>query len=125
MQELVFKLKVYVFYYLEYIGSTTIAKIVKSRLTKPKKDKEIERKRAICLGCSFNSNNSRKKLSYKFFLILLSDFYSWFTGNSKVDNLGNCTICGCSTFYSTIYENEHYCKHPNGSQWKRVNLKNN
>lgn len=89
--------------------------ILKSRFTKPKTDKEIERKRAICSGCEFNSNNLSKPSVYKLFLILLSDFYSWITGNKKEDNLGNCNICTCSIFYSTIYESEEHC--PKG-KWK-------
>lgn len=92
--------------------------IIKSRFIKPKKDNEIERKRAICSGCKYNSNNSSKKFSYKIFLTSLSDFYSFITGNRKVDNLGNCLACtGCSIFYKTLYSSE-LCKHPEGSQWE-------
>lgn len=81
--------------------------IIKSRLQKPKTDKEIERKRAICLGCEFNSNNLRKLSTYKLFLTSLSDFYSWITGNKDEDTLGNCTKCsGCSVYFKSLYSSE-------------------
>lgn len=81
--------------------------IIKSRLTKPKTDKEIERKRAICLGCEYNSNNLRKLSTYKLFLASLSDFYSWVTGNKEEDNLGNCTACEmCSVYYKSMFSEE-------------------
>lgn len=96
--------------------------IIKSRLQKPKTDKEIERKRAICLGCEFNSNNLRKLSTYKLFLASLSDFYSWITGNKEEDNLGVCTACSsCSIFYKSQFELE--CPHPEGDKWKIMNTK--
>lgn len=110
------KLKIYILYYLEYLENTTLFTIIKSRFIKPKEDNEIERKRAICSGCKYNSNNSRKKFSYKFFLTSLSDFYSFITGNRKVDNLGSCNSCGCSVYYKSIYED--VCPAPEGDKWQ-------
>lgn len=94
--------------------------IIKSRFTKTKIDKEVERKRAICLGCEFNSNNISKTSAYKLFLILLSDFYSWITGNRKEDNLGNCTKCSsCSVYYKSLYSSET-CPL---DKWNKINKK--
>ena len=101
--------------------------IIKSRLQKPRIDKEIERKRAICLGCEFNSNNLRKLSTYKLFLTSLSDFYSFavrkektatelkkslsnlysrIAGKKEEDNLGDCDLCGCSIFYKSQFPEE-------------------
>lgn len=92
--------------------------IIKSRLTKPKTDKEIERKRAICASCEYNTKNMEKISLYKKVLKSLSDFYSRISGNAEDDVLGNCSICTCSVFYATIYENEDYCKK---GKWKTIN----
>lgn len=97
--------------------------IIKSRLKKPKTDKEIERKRAICLGCEFNSNNLRKLSAYKLFLASLSDFYSWITGNKEEDNLGVCTVCLCSLYYKT-QTNSEKCEHPQGDKWNQNKKEN-
>lgn len=79
--------------------------IIKSRLTKPKTDKEIERKRAICASCEYNSKNMENISIYKKALKSLSDFYSRITGNADEDNLGNCTFCNsCSIFYKSLLE---------------------
>ena len=96
--------------------------IIKSRFTKPKESKEIKRRREICLGCEYNSNNISKLSTYKSFLASLSTFYSWITGNKDEDTLGNCTACeSCSVYYKTSYEKD--CPHPKGDKWKRVNIK--
>lgn len=110
--------------------------IIKSRLQKPKTDTEIERKRAICLGCEFNSNNLRKLSTYKLFLAslselykyiarkekttvelkkTLSDLYSKIMGKEDEDNLSSCNYCGCSIYYKTILED--ICPHPKGDKW--------
>ena len=89
--------------------------IIKSRFTKPKESKEIKRRREICLGCEYNSNNISKLSTYKSFLASLSAFYSWITGNKDEDTLGNCTACGCSIFFKSL---EPYEKCPK-EKWKR------
>ena len=109
--------KIYEVPFLQQLENTTIVTIIKSRFIKPKIDKEIERKRAICLGCEYNSNNLRRLSIFKSFLSSLSDFYSWITGNKKLDVLGICTACtGCSIYYKTIYEK--ICPHPEGDKWQ-------
>ena len=95
--------------------------IIKSRFTKPKESKEIKRRREICLGCEYNSNNISKLSTYKSFLASLSTFYSSITGNKDEDTLGNCGVCGCSVYYKSLLEDE--CPHPKGDKWKRVNIK--
>lgn len=77
--------------------------ILKSRFTKPKESKEIKRRREICLGCEYNSNNISKLSTYKLFLASLSAFYSWITGNKDEDTLGNCTYCGCSVYFKSMF----------------------
>ncbi len=85
-----------------------IITIIKSRLIKPKEDKEIKRRREICSGCCYNSNNSRSLSNYKLFLASLSNFYSWLTDNSEEDVLGNCLKCSsCSIFYKTMMKEEN------------------
>ena len=111
------RLKIYILYFLEYLKNTTIITIIKSRFIKPKIDKEIERKRAICLGCEYNSNNLRRLSIFKSFLSSLSDFYSWVTGNKKVDVLGVCNICSCSLYFKTLFNSEK-CEYPSGSRWE-------
>ena len=112
--------------------------IIKSRFTKPKESKEIKRRREICLGCEYNSNNISKLSTYKSFLASLSAFYSWITGKEKTsvelkkalsnlyskiagkeeeDSLNECNYCGCSIYYKTMYET--VCPHPKGDKWKK------
>lgn len=94
-----------------------IITIIKSRLTKPRTDKEIERKRAICASCEYNTKNMEKISLYKRVLKSLSDFYSWVMNKKDEDNLGNCEACSsCSIFYKSIYETE--CPHPKTDKWK-------
>jgi len=80
--------------------------IIKSRFTKPKEDKETERKRKICKSCEFNSLNARKIKLGKKVLIKLSDFYSWISGKKEEDNLGSCTACGCSIYFKLLMSSE-------------------
>lgn len=85
----------------------TLIKIIKSRFTKPKTNKEIERKRSICKVCEFNSLNAEKIELKKELLKKLSDFYSWITGKAEEDNLGNCTFCSsCSIYYKILMSDE-------------------
>lgn len=81
--------------------------ILKSRFTKPKESKEIKRRREICLGCEYNSNNISKLSTYKLFLASLSNFYSWITGNKDEDTLGNCEKCSsCSVYFKSMFKEE-------------------
>jgi hypothetical protein len=93
--------------------------IILSRIKKPKEDKETARKREICRTCEYNSKNIEKIPLKKLLIKKLSDFYSYIMGRADEDNLGNCSLCGCSTFYSTIYEDENHC--PEG-KWKKNKL---
>ena len=91
--------------------------IIKSRFTKPKESKEIKRRREICLGCEYNSNNISKLSTYKSFLASLSTFYSWITGNKDEDTLGNCLACGCSIFFKSGEKSED-CVKGKWDRWK-------
>ena len=91
--------------------------IIKSRFTKPKESKEIKRRREICLGCEYNSNNISKLSTYKSFLASLSAFYSWITGNKDEDTLGNCTACSCSIFFKSSEKYED-CVKGKGDKWE-------
>jgi hypothetical protein len=96
-----------------------IKTVILSRFNKKstQEEIEIERKRAICKGCEFNSKNSDKIRIDKLILKKLSDFYSLITGNREEDSLGSCNSCGCSIFYKSKYELE--CPHPKGNKWKK------
>lgn len=79
-----------------------IRTIVLSRFKKENQEEWVEVRRSICKSCVFNSKNQEKIKLNKRVLILLSDFYSFITGNKKKDNLGNCTYCqSCSIYYLT------------------------
>jgi len=83
----------------------TIKIIILSRFKKSKEDEETLRKRKICKGCEFNSLNVEKIPIKKRILKKLSDFYSWITGKSEDDVLGNCTFCSsCSIYYKILME---------------------
>lgn len=76
--------------------------IILSRFTKTKEDEETLRRRKICKSCEFNSLNVKKIPRKKRMLKKISDFYSWITGNSEEDNLGNCLACeACSLYFKT------------------------
>jgi hypothetical protein len=96
---------------------TIFRTILQSRFKKTNESDDVERKRAICKKCEYNSLNLQKIEFKKRALIKLSDFYSWITGNKKKDNLGNCTSCdSCSILYKTV--DEQYCPHPTEDKWK-------
>lgn len=78
-----------------------IKTIVLSRFKKENQEEWVEVRRKICKVCPYNSKNQAKVKFKKRVLIYLSDFYSFITGNKERDNLGNCTLCGCSLFYKT------------------------
>lgn len=79
--------------------------IILSRIKNPKEDKETSRKREICRTCEYNSKNIEKIPLKKLLIKKLSDFYSYIMGRADEDNLGNCTLCGCSVYYKSLYEN--------------------
>lgn len=77
--------------------------IVLSRFKKENQEEWVEVRRSICKPCVFNSKNQEKIKFNKRVLILLSDFYSFITGNKEKDNLGNCTACeSCSIAFKTL-----------------------
>lgn len=81
--------------------------IIKSRLKKPKEDKEVLRKRSICKDCEFNSLNMEKLPFKKLIIKKLSNFYSFIAGKSEEDNLGNCTACeSCSIYFKILMSDE-------------------
>lgn len=86
-----------------------ISRIIKSRFKKNKEEDWVEKRRQTCKACPYNSKNVEKIPFDKRVIIYLSDFYSWICGKKKEDNLGNCTYCGCSIFYSSSEEFER-CK---------------
>jgi len=94
-------------FYKTTIMWKTLKTIILSRLTKPKEDKEVLRKRKICKGCSYNSLNVEKIPLKKLIVIKVSDFYSWITDKGEDDILGNCTDCGCSVYYKSQEELEN------------------
>jgi ribosomal protein S24E len=95
-----------------------ILTIIKSRFKKNKEEEDwVLKRREICKLCKYNSKNAEKIEITKKLIIKLSDFYSFITGKKQEDNLGNCTICGCSLFYLTS-EKESYCKK---EFWKEEN----
>lgn len=100
-----------------------IIKIILSRLKKPKPSKLVEYKRAICKNCEYNTLNLECIPPIKLTIKKLSDLYSWITGNSKVDVLGNCAACEvCSIYYKSRDEDE--CPHPDGDKWKSIYIQN-
>lgn len=80
--------------------------IILSRIKKPKISKLVEYRREVCKNCEYNTLNLEHIPPIKLIIKKLSDFYSWITGNSDVDVLGNCGKCGCSIFYKTRDEDE-------------------
>jgi hypothetical protein len=95
----------------------TLKTIILSRLTKPKENKEVLRKRKICKDCDYNSSNMINIPLKKQIFKKLSDYFSLIAGKKEEDNLSNCEAClSCSIFYKTIYEED--CPHPQGDKWK-------
>lgn len=82
--------------------------IIKSRFSTPEEDENTLHRRRICKDCPFNSVNTNtiplKQRVVKYF----SDLYSKITRREEEDNLGNCTVCGCSIYYKTAVDFE-YC----------------
>ena len=104
---------------------TGFKKIVLSRFNNKKLDLKIIEKRKVCKNCEYNSINIDMVVvkKYKVFLKILSDFYSWITGNADRDILGNCFACeACSVYYKT--EDEEVCPHPGGDKWKSIYIPN-
>lgn len=93
--------------------------IILSRFKNKEEEEYIKKRRVTCLECESNSLNATSISMLNFFMTALSNFYSFITGNSKEDNLGNCLACeACSVYYKTA-EDEESC--PKG-KWK-VHLK--
>ena len=84
--------------------------IIFSRFKKPKIEPWIQKRRDLCKKCKWNTLNQVRLPIKVRFIKWLSDLYSWITGNSKNDNLGNCTACEiCSIYYKTA-EKVEYCE---------------
>ncbi len=84
-----------------------IKTIIKSRLTKPKEDKEVLRKRKICKCCKYNSLNLEHVPLNKLFLQKMSNLYSWIMGKSDEDVLGECFGCkSCSIYFKILMSDE-------------------
>ena len=85
-----------------------IGRIIKSRFKRSSNDIEVAKRREDCRKCPFNTLNMDKIPLKKQILKKLSLFFSWFTGNSDKDILGECTKCtSCSIYYKTeelLYE---------------------
>lgn len=97
--------------------------IILSRIKKTKTNNLVEQKRDICKYCEYNTINIEKIPLNKLILKRLSDFYSFVTGNSDVDVLGNCVACEtCSVYYKS--RDEEDCPHPDGDKWKSVYIPN-
>jgi len=91
-----------------------------SRFKKPKIEKWIEQRRKICAICKWNTKN-QAKTSFKIKIIkALSDFYSFITFKNKQDNLGSCSVCGCSIYYKSSEEVEDCEK----GKWKSIYISN-
>lgn len=93
--------------------------IIFSRFKKENQQQDWRKKRReTCLGCEYNTLNSGTLVGYRFFLATLSLLFSRITGNKDKDNLGECSICGCSVFYKSL-ESENDCAHK-PSKWEKV-----
>lgn len=79
----------------------------------------MEYKREICKTCEYNTLNLESIPPLKLILKKLSDFYSLITGNSEVDVLGNCSVCGCSVYYKSDSEEE--CPK---NKWEKIYIPN-
>jgi len=87
-----------------------MCRIVKSRFKKDNIEPFVVERRKECAKCEYNSLNAQKVPYFKRVLIMLSDFYSFITGNKEEDSLGNCLACeACSIYYKSAEELED-CK---------------
>jgi protein-arginine kinase activator protein McsA len=94
-----------------------IKTIILSRINKTKTEPWVEDRRHVCSLCPHNSKNVNSISSHKKILMYLSDFYSWITGNSEVDTLGNCLFCeSCSIYYKT----KTYVEDCGDGRWKSI-----
>ncbi len=95
-----------------------IRTIVFSRFKKPNKESFVEKRREICRTCPLNTKNL-EKLSFKIKVVkFFSDLYSSITGNKKEDDLGSCSVCGCSIFYKTQEKLESCAAKP--AKWRKI-----
>jgi hypothetical protein len=93
-----------------------IKTIILSRF-KSNKEKWVEARRLICLGCEYNSLYVSSPRGYRFFLTTASRAYSWITGRLKDDKLSNCTACSMCSIYFKTAEKEEIC--PKG-KWEII-----
>lgn len=94
--------------------------ILLSRIKKPKTSGLVEYRRAMCKICEYNTLNLESVPPMKLLIKKLSDFYSWITGNSDVDVLGNCSACEmCSVYYKS--RDEDHCPK---DKWESIYIPN-
>lgn len=84
-----------------------VKRIVLSRFRKEKEEKWVAERRKTCKGCPFNTLNLERVPIKQKIINFLSDGYTWIT-NSKSEDLGACSVCGCDLFYKTR-ESEENC----------------
>jgi len=95
--------------------------IIKSRFKQQREELWIEKRRATCLECEYNSLNTTSTSSAHNFLATLSYFFSWLFGRADKDHKsGVCTICHCPIELKIRETEEEYlCHHPKGNQWEK------
>ena len=100
-----------------------IKTIIFSRFKKPNTESFVEMRRGICKKCPLNTKNNAS-LSLKIRITkYFSDKYSFFTGKKKLDDLGNCSVCGCSIYFMTANSGDSCSSTP--KKWTRIeNTKN-
>lgn len=92
--------------------------ILLSRFKTNKEEKWVRDRQKICLGCEYNTLNGGSLKGYRFFLATMSTLLSFFTGKSKVDVLGECSMCGCSILYKAEDIGSH-CPH-DPPKWQKL-----
>ena len=99
--------------------------IIKSRFKKETGEAWITARREVCLQCPLHLNDTSertlKQKAYKW----LADFYTWLT-RSENEELGQCSICGCTTYHMTRQEEiECSSKEEYGiDYWKSIYIPN-
>ena len=91
--------------------------IILSRFKKQNQTEWVKERKKECKKCPFNSKNQEKIKFNKRVLILISNFYSFITGNLSKDNLGNCTACKSCSIYYKVEEPYESC--PKG-KWEHI-----
>lgn len=100
-------------------------RIIKSRFRKETGEEWIGLRRQKCKECCYHINPQDKRTAKQKIIKALSDFYTWIT-LSENDDLGECGICFCPTFYATReVESECSAKEKYGDdKWKSIYIPN-